>query len=351
MLEQRVEAQTRELSEAAERVKSLFEHAPVAMLMADRSGTLCQVNTGAERLFNYRKDELIGQNVNILLPEARRQQHRALRTAYSGAPAARPMGFGRDLFGRCKDGREIPVEIGLNPLRIDGQTFVVASIVDLSTRRQAEQRVQFVMRELTHRSKNLLAVVQAIARRTAASSPDLQSFHRNFGERLSSLAKCDDLLAQRNWEGARIDDLVRSQLASLAETDTDRIVLQGPPVMLLPEVAQHLGMALHELATNAVKYGALCVPAGKLQITWQAPECAEGRRLVFSWRERRAAAANFFPRKGYGHVILQEIVPGMLSGTATLAFSDEGMTWTLDAPLESNAGATTACATRMESAS
>ena len=143
-LEQRVEARTKELSEATERFRSLFEHAPVAMLMADKDGSLRLANTGAERLFDYAKDELIGQSVDMLLPEAHRQEHQALRAAFHDDPAARPMGLGRDLHGRRKDGQEIPVEIGLNPLRVDGETFVVASIVDISARRLAEQRMQFV---------------------------------------------------------------------------------------------------------------------------------------------------------------------------------------------------------------
>jgi PAS domain S-box-containing protein len=222
-LELRVEERTKELSEATERFRSLFEHAPIAMLMADKAGSMRLVNNGAERLFDYSRDELIGQSVDTLLPESRRQEHQTLRAAFNEAPAARPMGRGRELYGRRKDGQEIPVEIGLNPLRADGQTFVVASIVDISTRRQAEQRMQVVMRELTHRSKNLLAVVQALARRTAASSSDVQAFHRNFDERLHGLAKSHDLLVARNWEGAPIDDIVRSQIAFLGRTEMDRI--------------------------------------------------------------------------------------------------------------------------------
>lgn len=335
LLEQRVEARTKELSEATERFRSLFEHAPVAMLMADEAGSVRLVNTGAEQLFGYSRDELVGQSVdNLLLPE-RRHEHQALRAAFNEAPAARPMGFGRDLHGRHKNGREIPVEIGLNPLGVDGKTFVVASIVDISARRQADERVQFVMRELTHRSKNLLAVIQAIARRTAASSADVQAFHSNFGERLQGLARSHDLLVARNWEGAPIEDLVRSQLALLEGTEAGRIMIDGPSMMLFPGAAQYLGLALHELATNAAKYGALAGSAGKVRVTWEAREDAnQGQRLVFSWQESGGPVASQSDRKGFGHVVLEEVVPGMFGGTAAVAFGAEGMTWTLDAPLD-----------------
>jgi PAS domain S-box-containing protein len=334
-LERRVEARTKELSEATERFRSLFEHAPVAMLMADEAGSVHLINAGVERLFDYSRDELVGQSVDNLLPEEQRREHQVLRAAFNDAPAARPMGFGRDLHGRRKDGQAIPVEIGLNPLSVDGQTFVVASIVDISARRQAEQHMQFVMGELTHRSKNLLAVVQAIARRTAASSKNIQEFHHDFGERLQGLAKSHDLLVTRNWEGAPIDDLVRSQLALLGATDADKIAIDGVSMMLFPEAAQYLGLALHELATNAVKYGALAAPAGKVHIAWEAREDADqGQRLVFTWKESGGPPASQPDHKGFGHVVLEDIVPGMLSGTSAVAFAAEGLSWTLDGPLD-----------------
>ena len=191
------------------------------------------------------------------------------------------------------------------------------------------------MRELTHRSKNLLAVVQAMAHQTAASSVDVQAFHRDFEKRLRGLAKSHDLLVRRNWEGAPIDDLVSSQLALLGGTDADRIAIEGAAVTLVPEAAQYLGVALHELATNAAKYGALATPAGKVQVAWQTREGHDrAQRLVFTWRESGGLAVGPPDGKGFGRVVLEEIVPGMLGGTAAVAFAADGMTWTLDVPLD-----------------
>lgn len=330
-LEQRVAARTKELSEATERFRSLFEQAPVAMLMADKGGSLKQVNSGAERLFGYSKEELIGQNVDMLLPANLRQDHGLLRAAFHEDPAARPMGVGRELYGRRKDGHEMPLEIALNPLKVDEETFVVASILDISVRRQAEERMHLVMRELTHRSKNLLAVIQAIARQAAATSPDIEAFHRDFAERLRGLARSHDLLVARNWAGAPICDLVRSQLAFLGPSDADRIEIDGESMMLMPEAAQNLGLALHELATNAVKHGALSVPAGKVQIAWQRKNGANGEHLLhFTWRENGGVAVRAPDRIGFGHLVLEDIVPGMLGGTATLDFAPDGVLWTLE---------------------
>jgi PAS domain S-box-containing protein len=333
-LEQRVEERTKELSEATERFRSLFEHAPVAMLMADRNGAVRLMNASAEGMFGHRRDDLVGESVDTLLPEARRPEHGRLMAAFHAAPAARPMGMGRELFGRRRDGGEIPVEIGLNPLKVEGETFVVASILDISARREAEKRMQFVMRELTHRSKNLLAVIQSIARQAARHSQSIEEFHRDFADRLGGLAKSHDLLVVRDWQGAEITDLVHSQLAYLGPAEAERVEVEGEPMLLAPQAAQNLGLALHELATNSVKHGALASTAGKVRIAWRTERAgSEERRLRFVWRERDGAAVALPERMGFGHLVLEDVVPGMLGGTGTLAFEPEGVAWTLDVPL------------------
>jgi PAS domain S-box-containing protein len=333
-LEQRVEARTKELSEAIERFRLLFDHAPVAMLMADETGRVRQANSAAEELFGYARDELLDRGVEMLLPEAQRAEHKRVRAEFHAAPAARPMGVGRELNGRRKDGERIPVEIGLNPLLADGETFVVASILDISMRRQAEQRMQLVMRELTHRSKNLLAVIQAIARQAALSSPDMDTFHRDFAQRLAGLAQSHDLLVARNWEGVLIDDLVHSQLAFLGRNDQARIEIEGKSMMLIPEAAQNLGLVLHELATNAVKHGALSTPAGRVRIGWSTlAQPGEEEQLLLEWRESGGPVVRAPVRRGFGRLVLEEILPRMFGGSATLVFAAEGVTWTLNVAL------------------
>lgn len=317
-----------------EHFRLLFKNAPVAMLMVDHEGWIRHVNTAAEILFHYSREELMGQRIEVLLPADLCHRHEQHRAAYHAAPTARPMGEGRELFGRRKDGASIPIEIGLNPMNSGDETFVVASIVDISGHRRAEERMRLVMRELTHRSKNLLAVIQAMAREAASYSPDLETFHHTFSERLRALARSHDLLVTRNWEGASIDDLVRSQLAFLGQGDSARIEFEGGAVLLAPQAAQNLGLALHELATNAVKHGVLATRAGKVEIAWNVVKDSTGeQRLRLTWRESGAGPINPPGRRGFGQAVLEEIVPGMLEGTARMHFLVEGLLWELDVDL------------------
>src|SRR5262249_58703850 len=144
--------------------------------------------------------------------------------------------------------------------------------VDVSDGKEGEAHLRLLMRELTHRSKNLLAVIQAMARQTARYSESIDGFLERFGARLQALARSHDLLVQEEWHGVALAELVKSQLTYLDRTGA-QIVAEGPAVMLRPEAAQSLGLALHELAMNALRYGALSTPAGKNSIrrAWRPP--------------------------------------------------------------------------------
>lgn len=236
-------------------------------------------------------------------------------------------------------GQSKPVSFERTVMReanVVGQTLMEAAR-NIASREQAlrksELHTRFVMRELSHRSKNLLAVIQAIARQTSRSTTDVNEFNALLGERLSSLGKSQDLLVQQNWQGVSINDLIAVQLKAFIDAAEPRVSTSGPPVTVNAEAAQNIGMALHELATNASKHGALSVPKGHVFITWEWHEPQPGERhLRLRWSESGGPPVKPPERKGFGHAVVERLVAASLRGKATLDWRCEGVVWTLDVP-------------------
>jgi PAS domain S-box-containing protein len=218
----------------------------------------------------------------------------------------------------------------------DGKALRLANIVmDITDRKKAEEHVQLLMREISHRSKNLLAVVQSIAGQTARSVDTLESFEERFGERLRGLAASHDLMVEANWRGAALADLARQQLTPFADAGGPRLALDGPPAMLTIEATQALGLALHELATNAMKYGAWSAPQGKVTLLWTIEP--EGD-LRLSWIERGGPVVTAPARKGFGHVVIESMIGQSLDGHVAMDFDPRGLTWTLSIPPKNRVG-------------
>jgi two-component sensor histidine kinase len=216
----------------------------------------------------------------------------------------------------------------------DGRAQRLVSIVtDVTDRKAAEDHIQFLMHEISHRSKNLLMVIQSIARRTARSAGSLEEFERRFERRLQGLAASHDVLVRENWQGAPLAGLVRQQLVPFAEIQSSRLELAGPDVVVTAEAAQALGLAIHELATNAIKYGALSVPAGKVSVCWALQgEASAPRALALSWIEQGGPPVSQPVRKGFGHVVIGEMVERSLGAQVAIEFSADGLRWSAVIP-------------------
>lgn len=210
---------------------------------------------------------------------------------------------------------------------------LVGAVIDITERRQRETHNRILLRELTHRTKNLLSVIQAMARQTMTDASSASDFEERFSARLQGLARSLDLLVSEDWGGASMTDLFRSQLGHFAEFIGTRIKLDGPDLRLAPEAAQNLGLALHELATNSAKYGALSTADGLIFVQWHVIDQGM-RRLHLQWRERDGPAIPHVRKKGFGHAVIERLVPRSLGGTGEVKLPPEGLVWTLCAPLE-----------------
>ena len=209
---------------------------------------------------------------------------------------------------------------------------VICAAVDITERKDHEQRMRLVMRELSHRSKNLLAVVQAIARQTAQQADSVKEFLEKFGERVRALAGAQDLLVAGNWSGASLGDIVTGQLGHYTPEDGNRVIVEGPDIKLSPDAMQTLSLALHELATNAAKYGALSNEVGKVNVTWTIDNAASV--LDVRWVEEGGPPVVTPTRRGFGRIVIERNVARSLEAEVNLEFAPEGFRASFRIPLD-----------------
>ena len=209
-------------------------------------------------------------------------------------------------------------------------TRLTGIVIDITERKENEQRIRLLMREVTHRSKNLLSLVLAIARRTAASNP--QEFLARFNERVLALSASHDLLVESDWRGIDLADLIHAQLAHFTDHLDERIVITGPPVRLQTSAAQSIGMALHELATNAGKYGALSGARGQIEIVWSLSDDATEQGFCLTWRESHGPRVITPARDGFGTLVTGELLVNALSARVDRDYAQAGFCWSLRCP-------------------
>lgn len=209
----------------------------------------------------------------------------------------------------------------------------VASVCNVTARRRAEEHLRFVMREVNHRSKNILALVQSVARQTAARSPE--DFVARFVERIQALSAAQDLLVKSEWKGVALDQLVRSQLLHFDDLSNERIALQGPILTISAKAAQTLGMALHELATNAGKYGALSTEGGHVEITWDLGwDKAGNSQFTMSWIETGGPPVKTPAPHGFGSSVISDMVKMSLTCDPQIEFAPAGLQWRISCPAD-----------------
>jgi two-component sensor histidine kinase len=171
-----------------------------------------------------------------------------------------------------------------------------------------------------------------MARQTSRGAQSFEDFQDAFAGRLRAISHSHDLLVDRNWHGAALEDLVRAQLQPFLPNGSDPVATSGPHLILTPKAAEHIGLAVHELATNSAKYGALSVPEGRVEVSWDmATNGGAPPTLSVCWRERGGPPVQAPARKGFGRKVLEGVAPSSLNARATLEFPPEGLVWTLSA--------------------
>jgi two-component sensor histidine kinase len=203
----------------------------------------------------------------------------------------------------------------------------------LEADRQTEQRQSLLVRELHHRVKNTLATVQALVGATGRSTGSFNEFYYSFSNRITSLAKTHNLLTEDYWQTAPLREIALNELKPFVESRVPRFMLIGPPVELSADLAVPVGMALHELTANAVRYGALSAPAGYVQIRWSVGEREGARRLHLEWREFGGPPVNTPRHRGFGSTLLQRVLPMQCHAEVEVQYDREGLQFQMNAPL------------------
>ncbi|MEK8092922.1 PAS domain S-box protein [Methylocystis sp. IM3] len=310
--------------------RALIEAAPNGIIVVGPRGEIVDANSSAEKLFGYDRKELIGSSVEMLVPRSVAPVHVGLRSRFQAAPETRPMGAGRDLAGRRKDGSEVPLEIGLNPMEWNGQKAVLAMITDITERKQHEESQAVLARELEHRVGNMFAVILAMIRRTLTRGRNVAEAADILTQRVQLLADAYAVLSESMFKNISLDRLFDIAIGGFK----DQVMSTGVNVRVNAKVGQAFSFIVHELLTNAVKHGALSVPSGRVSVRKEI-ETIDGRQvLVFNWQEVGGPPATAPARKGFGSFILLES-PRQFGGEATVAYEPGGLRYELRLPLDS----------------
>jgi PAS domain S-box-containing protein len=306
----------KDLEASEQRLRLFIEHAPAALVMVDKDMRYLAVSRRWMMDFNL-SDSIIGKYHYDVFPEIPDDWRQGHRRCLAGATES----FAASRLER-RGGSTYWLKREVRPWR-DNQGRIGGLVIgweDVTANKRAEERQQMLMREVLHRTKNLLAVIHSIAAGTFRLSDD--PLHEAFQARLHALAKAHSVVSEAAGQGATLEEIARGQLASFAGT----ISIAGPPVLLKPSAAQSFALLIHELATNASKYGALSKPAGSVTVRWCIMGNVACPELHFTWRERGGPEVVSPTHKGFGTILLEHAIAG-LDRAPTVTFGREGLVY------------------------
>ncbi|MEO5813004.1 MAG: chemotaxis protein CheB [Rhodanobacter sp.] len=299
---------------------------------------ICSWNPSAQSIFGLRAAEMVGQPLRRLLPS--KPSPEAQRFFDDDKPRQRHVEF--DMSWRRPTGESAPLSMNYAPVLSDddARSLIAGELIarDITEERRAKRHAKMMMGELNHRVKNTLATVQAIVMQASTTTTDLPGFKADFLSRLLALSETHNLLAKSAWEGASLGDIINRELSPWqpddATTDNLRVQTAGDDVRLLPKEALALGMTLHELTTNAAKYGALSNAQGRVAVTWSTHAVGQCPWLKLLWVEQNGPAVTPPTHRGFGSRLIRDGVAYELDGKVRLEFPPGGVTCTIDIPLK-----------------
>ena len=352
-----IRARAAEAAAGEARLRAVVDTATDAIVVFDGRDTIRSFNRSAEAIFGYGAEEAIGRNLSVLMGgehPSRRDGHLA---AHREAGERKIVGIGREVEGRRKDGSTVPLDLAIAEWRdAEGGRFFTAIMRDISARKADEARRALLMREVDHRAKNALAVVQSVLRLTPRGGPGAAAFAAAVEARVDALARVHSLLAEGGWSGADLRAVAERELAPYTAAPRRRgapapgplVSLDGPPVALAAAAAQPFAVVLHELATNAAKHGALSVPGGAVAVRWRAGRRAgDDGMLRLRWAEAGGPPVTVSPeRRGFGSRVVEATVRGQLGGAVERRWERTGLVVEIAVPLARVAAAPVAGADR-----
>jgi PAS domain S-box-containing protein len=317
------------LRESKDRLQVALDAAQLGSWQYDPVSRIVTGDARCQQIFDVARDEAAIEEV--LMPVHPDDAERLWSAIAAALDPADPKRSAAEFRLRRRNGEVRWVEtLGLAYFEGAGRerraVNVAGTAQDITERKEREEKEHLLMREINHRAKNMLSVVESIAHQTASRNPD--EFVERFSERIQALSANQDLLVRNEWQGVDVEDLVRAQLAHFADLIGSRITVHGPRLRLNPASAQAIGLALHELGTNAGKYGALSTDSGHVDVTWGIG----GDTLTMKWAERAGPPVSAPQRRGFGSTVMEAMAERSLSGTVELDYAPSGVTWRLTCP-------------------
>jgi PAS domain S-box-containing protein len=303
---------------ATQRIASIVESSDDAIISKDLNGVISTWNRGAERLFGYSAEEIIGKPVTILIPPDRQDEEPAILERIRRGERIEHY----ETVRMRRDGSRVDVSLAVSPVRnAEGKVVGASKIArDITEKKRDEAQITILAREAEHRAKNVLATVQATVHLTQSDTPD--GLKHAIEGRIQALANVHALFVESRWTGAELHSLVTQELSPYFQDGETRARIDGPNLLLEPNTAQSIAVAIHELTTNAAKYGALSVPKGHVQVEWS---CVADGRLILRWIETGGPLVKPPTRQGFGTRVMEGMIRRQLKGQMRFDWHAEGL--------------------------